>query len=186
MSAEAVGWVYRHSPYEGQFLAVHLAVADTVSDQHANQFWMVLPKLAAKARVNRGTAKRALDHMCDTDEWGDSPFLELVEQSDGGRGRPSVYRFLFPDVPVVYETRASGTTGPAETRASHTKPARHARKPAHDARGKEPKEPNDQNAGEKRSTIQAGCCGEQVPLVDILEHELLCPTFAAQNAQVPA
>lgn len=153
MSAEAVGWVYRHSPYSGQFLAVHLAIADVVNDQANNQFWMALPRLSEKARVNRGTAKRAIDQMV-----ADS-FLTLVEKSNGGRSRPSVYRFQFPDVPVVYETRASGT-----------EPAHQTTLPAHHARGIEPKEPNEHFGG--RSCFCGA--GPYVELSDYMDHIEVC------------
>lgn len=111
MSAEAVGWVYRHSPYSGSTLLVHLAIADSVNDQHSNEFWMTLPKLGVKARVNRGTAKRAVDQLVS------DGFLETMARSSGGRNLGSTYRFCFPAVPVVYETRASHA-GSDETRAS--------------------------------------------------------------------
>lgn len=150
MSAEAVGWVYRHSPYAGQFFAVHLAIADVVNDQADHQFWMALPHLSRKARVNRGTAKRAVDHMVERS------FLDLVEQSNGGRSRPSVYRFCFPDVPVVYETRAS-----------RTKPAPHARIPAHGARGIELNEPNEHTA--QRICVR---CGDVCDGLDVYQTHL--------------
>ena len=164
VSAEAVGWVYRHSPYRGQFLAVHLAIADVVNDQAGHQFWMSLPKLASKARVDRGTAKRAIDHMCSKDEWGQEPFLVLVQQSNGGRSRPSVYRFRYPDVPVVYETRASGT-----------EPAHGADLPARGARGKELNEPNEQPCARR---ICTGCGEALDDVAAYMDHvESDCPVL---------
>lgn len=100
MSAEAVGWVYRFSPYTGATFAVHLALADTVSDVHDYELWMALGKLARKARVTRRSAQRAVDTMVD------DGLLVLVEQSHGGRHRPSRYRMTMPWSPPVWEPRA--------------------------------------------------------------------------------
>ena len=114
MSAEAVGWVYRHSPLTGSEFCVHLAVADSVNDQHVNEFWMSLPKLGKKARVSRASAKRAMDALVA------GGFLELVTQSHGGRNLGSTYRFCFPDVAVVFDSRStlSPRAGSAETLSS--------------------------------------------------------------------
>jgi len=105
VSAEATGWVYRHSPYRGALFSVHLAVADSVNDQHGNEFWMAQGTLASKARVGRQAANTALAGMVA------DGYLEILEEG-GGRSRPSHYRFLFPDVPVTHETRklSPGTT----------------------------------------------------------------------------
>jgi hypothetical protein len=101
MSADAVGWVYRHSPYTGVTFQVHQAVADSVNDQHGNEFWLAKPKLSVKARTSVASAKRAME-MLTADG-----FLELLEESGGRAG--SRYLFLFPDVPVVYDSRATGS-----------------------------------------------------------------------------
>lgn len=98
MSAEAVGWVYRHSPFTGLTFAVHLAIGDSVNDQHHNEFWMLMHKLAKKARTTRARAQKAVQVLVH------GGFLERLE-SGGGRSRPSLYRFSFPDVPVLYESR---------------------------------------------------------------------------------
>lgn len=98
MSAEATGWVYRRSPYRGASFTVHLAVADSVNDQHGNEFWMAQGALASKARVGRQTANIALATMVA------DGYLEILEEG-GGRSRPAHFRFLFPDVPVTHETR---------------------------------------------------------------------------------
>lgn len=97
MSAEAVGWVYRHSPFDGATFQVHHAVADSVNDQHGNEFWLTKAELARKARTSPRTASSALAALTA------AGCVELVEES-GGRN-PSRYRFLFPDADVVYDTR---------------------------------------------------------------------------------
>lgn len=112
MSAEATAWTFRHSPVTGATLVVHLAIADSVNDQHGNEFWMAIPRLASKARVERRTAGRAVAELVD---WG---MIEcLSTEPDAMRsGRPLRYRFLFPDeADIVYESRtkdAGATTQP--------------------------------------------------------------------------
>lgn len=91
MSAEATGWVWKHSPYKGhhaKFL-IHLAVADVVNDAHGNEFWMSQKGLAEKVGVSRQS-------VC---EWfHDATDRGLVEcvRDNSTAGRPNVYRFLMP------------------------------------------------------------------------------------------
>lgn len=96
VSAEATGWVLRHSPHRGATLLVHLAVADSVNDQYGNRFWMAKGNLAAKVRMNRKTAIGAVAELVD------GGFLEVLSAR---HGEVVEYRFLFPDAPVVYEGR---------------------------------------------------------------------------------
>jgi hypothetical protein len=60
MSSEAQGYVYKTSHHRGATFNVQLAIADTVNDAHGNRFWLTVPTLAAKARVNLSSARRAL------------------------------------------------------------------------------------------------------------------------------
>lgn len=114
MSAEAVGWVYRHSPYAGATFQVHLAVADSVNDQHDNEFWLTRGRLAKKARVSPRSAFTALTTLTE------GGFLDLLDESSGRT--PSRYRFLYPDVPVVYDSRSPSTV----QRLHGSKPANRA------------------------------------------------------------
>lgn len=101
MSSDAVGWTFRHSPYRDtpSVFAVHLAVADSVNDQHNNELWMTQTKVARKARCSRQAASRALIRLVD------EGFLELVEDNSKA-GKANRYRFLFPrEAEVVYEAR---------------------------------------------------------------------------------
>lgn len=101
MSADATGWTIRHSPYKGAALLVHLAAADSANDQNGNELWMSVSTLGEKARVARTTASEVVTRMLA------DGFLEvLVDHRHDNAGFPSRYRFLFPDVPVVFETRA--------------------------------------------------------------------------------
>ncbi len=104
MSAEATGYVYRHSPFRGAMFGVHLAIADSVNDQYGNTFWLAKTKLAAKARMTENSAKTALDALVN------GGFLEVLEESVGRY--PSKFRFLFPEVEVVYESRHTSTPQP--------------------------------------------------------------------------
>lgn len=97
MSAEAVGYVYRHSPYTGAAFTIHLAIADTVSDQNNNKFWMATDNLAAKTRTSRRTVQKAIDQLCDD--------LFIIETRPANQHQPATYVFLFPAVDIVYETR---------------------------------------------------------------------------------
>lgn len=101
MSADATGWVFRHSPFRGAAFTVHLAVADSCNDQHGNEFWMRQTVLAKKARTSRKTVGEALAAMVERG------FLELVEEGNGGANR---YLFLFPECAVVHESRTKGAT----------------------------------------------------------------------------
>lgn len=101
MSADATGWVFRHSPFNGITFAVHLAMADSVNDLHANEFWMSQERLATKARTTRKTARAALEALI-----AEKFLAELPGKSTDHGGSPvRRFRFLFPDHPVVYETR---------------------------------------------------------------------------------
>lgn len=107
-----MGWVFRHSPCKGATFQVHLAVADSVNDQHGNELWMAVGTLADKARVTRGTAIKAVGALVA------DGYLTALEPAvdDEGRptGRPGRYRFEFPDdAPVEYESRwaARGVRG---------------------------------------------------------------------------
>ena len=102
MSGEAVGYVYRHSPYNGATFNIHLAIADVVNDAHGNKLWMATDTIAEKTRTNRRTVQRAIDRLCD------DGFMELVEKAT--QHRPAIYKFLFPTVEPVWVSEHSGVT----------------------------------------------------------------------------
>lgn len=99
MSAAATGLVWEHSPYRGATFLVHLAMADVVNDAHGNEFWMAVPGLARKCRLNRRTVTEAIATMV-ADE-----YLERLE-SGQAEFKPSRYRF------AVEKLAASGVTDP--------------------------------------------------------------------------
>lgn len=104
MSGDALGYVVRHSPFKGATFTVHLCIADSMTDLHGNRFWMATSTLATKARVSRQTASEAIGELVS------GGFLSVVQspmKPDGKKptGRPGLYQFEFPDVPLVFETR---------------------------------------------------------------------------------
>ena len=106
-------WVLAHSPYTGAKFALHLCVADTVNDEYGQKFWMSPSKLARKARTTRETASRWLW------EAADAGFLRVIEDHRGertstGQGLPSLFRFLTPPMPKVYDFRRVGGAPDAE------------------------------------------------------------------------
>jgi hypothetical protein len=85
MSAEAVGWVFRHSPYAGDGLVVHLALADVANDVYGYELWLKRAEIGSKSRCSLATVDRALHNMRA------AGYLEVLE-AGGGRGNPTHYR----------------------------------------------------------------------------------------------
>jgi hypothetical protein len=88
--------VFRCSPFTGATFACHLAIGDSVNDQHHNEFFMSVGNLAKKARVTRRSAQTALRKLVG------AGCLVLLENEDGEVRR---YRFEFFPQAVVYESR---------------------------------------------------------------------------------
>lgn len=110
MSAEAVAWVYRHSPYRGVVFAVHLAIADTVNDLHDNRFYARQAHLAAKARVSVRRARDAIETlMADGYIAPTDPAAADPDERESA-GRPVDWTFLFPECPVVFDPRRKART----------------------------------------------------------------------------
>jgi hypothetical protein len=111
VSAEATGYVWRHSPYRGAVFAVHLAIADVVNDQNHNELWMGQRNLAAKARTDRKTANLALQTLVA------DGMVTLLEEH---RGKPCKFRFEFSQAAVVFDSRVRRDTSPLGSDASPT------------------------------------------------------------------
>lgn len=123
MSAQAVGWVFHESPYEGAVFALHLAAADIVNDAHGNELWASVATLAGKARMSERHARRGMSRLVR------DGFLEVLSVEPGKVCR---YRFLMPDPghgvtpdmvsPLTNESPdpGHGVTGPLTSGASHT------------------------------------------------------------------
>jgi hypothetical protein len=99
VSAEAMGFVFRSSPYRGSTFAVHLAIADSVNDQNGNELWMSRESVATKARVSPRAAIYALKELVS------DGFLSRTERE----GRTNLYVFLFPER-ATRAKRAGGAT----------------------------------------------------------------------------
>lgn len=115
MSAEATGWVWRHSPYRGAELLVHLAIADVVNDAHDNELWMSTAALAHKARVSRSTVTAALAQMVA------AGFLRVLE-AGGDHRRPTRYRFSTGGSTSAISDGTSAISGPSLDRSPVTNP----------------------------------------------------------------
>jgi len=134
MSAEAVSYVYRHSPYNGATFTIHLAIADVVNDTHNNEFWMATDTVAQKTRTNRRTVQRAIDTLCN------DGFMELTGKAT--QHRPATYRFLFPPVDIVWTSEQSGVTSDPSGVTSRTPGV------TFDPSGVTPRHPNSNNSKE--------------------------------------
>lgn len=102
MSSQAMGDAFSRSPYRGDRLLVHLAIADVVNDLNGNRLWATRSTLAEKARVSVPTVARALADMV-RDGW-----LEVVT-AGGGRGNPTEYLYQLGGKPSHGETDNSET-----------------------------------------------------------------------------
>lgn len=115
MSAEATGWVWKHSPHKGHHVKflIHLAVADVVNDAHDNQFWMSQESLASKV----GASVRSVNGWFS--EAVDSGLVQCVVDNSRA-GKPNCYRFLMPQggtqpLRTGYAAIAQGGTQPLRT-----------------------------------------------------------------------
>lgn len=90
-----MGWAYKFSPYTGAAFAVHLALADVANDVNGFEIWARQRDLGMKARVRRQGVSQHIGSMIE------DGFLEQLEDN-AAKGEPNRYRFLFPDVPLVF------------------------------------------------------------------------------------
>jgi hypothetical protein len=183
MSAEALGWVYKYSPYSGAAFSVHCAIADSANDQNHMELWMALGKLGRKARVGRQACSGVVQQMV-TDG-----FLEVVERSAGGRHRPSRYRFLMPPGTALFfdytyregvptETVVSGDSRGVETVASASETvASGAETVAHGDTRRTQGNP-------KNLPVLRVCCGENFTSLELYQDHL--ETCIEANDWTPA
>lgn len=114
MSSEAIGWVFRCSPYKGARLAIHLAIADSVNDLHDYEMFARQSWIAAKARVGRQVVNDALAEMVA------DGLLVLLEDNAAAR-KPNRYRLLMPPFEAVFNM-SSQTTSKQPDMSSTTTP----------------------------------------------------------------
>lgn len=81
MSIRWIDHVWQHSPYSGERLLVHLALADTAHDD--GRLWITQAHLAAKARCSVEWVRKTIKQMQD------EGVLHVTEK--GTRGRATVY-----------------------------------------------------------------------------------------------
>jgi predicted transcriptional regulator len=138
VSGQALGDVFKHSPFTGGTRLVHLCLGDVANDLHQNLLWLSVRTIAKKAKVSERTARRALTQLV-TAGW-----LEAIEAEDGrkpGPGKPQTYRFLYStevrigNMAAVTAANLSGTaanlSGTAAISARQPRPsgARHTSSP---------------------------------------------------------
>ncbi len=95
MSAQAMSWVFRSSPYSGDFRLIHLAIADVADDAYSSRFWIGEELLAARANCSARTVQRAVARMAA------EGYLEVIDARHG-HGKPKEYRFLMTSPPEQY------------------------------------------------------------------------------------
>jgi len=108
MSAEATGWVWRHSPYVGVAFAIHLALADSANDQHGYRLFARKQWTADKARTTRKTVREVMGQMV-----ADGMLEVLVVR----HAHPTEYRLLLPQVEPMWTPNAGVPR--ADTNPSH-------------------------------------------------------------------
>ena len=82
-------WVWQHSPYSGERLLLHLALADFANDEG-----VCFPShstLAKKARCSNGWVSQTIKQMIS------DRLIEIVEPAGQGRGKVGRYRLLKGD-----------------------------------------------------------------------------------------
>jgi hypothetical protein len=89
MSIRIMTWVWQHSPYSGERLLLHLALADFANDEG-----VCFPShstLAKKARCSNGWVSQTIKQMIS------DRLIEIVEPAGQGRGKVGRYRLLKGD-----------------------------------------------------------------------------------------
>jgi hypothetical protein len=74
-------------------------IADSANDAHDFELWARQRFFADKARISRQRTNKFIDEMI-----AEGTIEELENHAQAGR--PNRYRFLFPDLPIVFDTRA--------------------------------------------------------------------------------
>lgn len=85
MSIELMGQVWKHSPYEGSRLLLHLAMADHANDE--GWFYAGQNSLARKARCSVEYVRQSVLKMVDDG-------LLIIERKGSSKGRATEYRLL--------------------------------------------------------------------------------------------
>lgn len=87
MSIKIMSWVWEHSPYKGEALLIHLAVADYANDQ--GMCWPTQETLAQKARCSTEHVRRVVKRMQE------DGYISIVAASKGP-GSSHTYKLEYP------------------------------------------------------------------------------------------
>jgi hypothetical protein len=103
VSDKCRAYVWERSPYKDKAFTVHLALGDTANDLYGYRIFYTQGKLAAKTRTTPKTLRTIFDQMIA------DGFLEELDglPPQGGGRAIRQFRFLMPDVPVVWTEDAS-------------------------------------------------------------------------------
>ena len=86
MSVRWISQVWQSSPYKGERLLLHLALADFASDEGI--CWPSQSTLARKARCSKNWVRLSISQMVR------DGLVEIVEPAGAGRGKVGVYQLL--------------------------------------------------------------------------------------------
>lgn len=90
-------FVTQRSPYKGASFFVHYFLGDLENEDNDHILWLSLSKLSLRLRMHENTVYKAVNQMVD-----DGFLVRLDDDSNRRRGTPRRFRFVFPDVPVIF------------------------------------------------------------------------------------
>lgn len=86
MSADALAYALKNSPYKGSTWIIHIMLGDIANDAHGYRLWLSQASIAKKAKTTRSTVALAVQQMVS------DGFLTL-EEDNSACGKPNVYIF---------------------------------------------------------------------------------------------
>ena len=95
MSLDAMDWVFQKSPYKGELMLIHLAVADGVNDMCGNLFQIDEKAVAKMAHCSVEKVQRAMRRMIH------DGFVEVVQDRNMPTDNSPLYRFIMPGNPPM-------------------------------------------------------------------------------------
>ena len=107
-------WVWQHSPYSGERLLLHLALADFANDEG-----VCFPShstLAKKARCSNGWVSQTIKQMIS------DRLIEIVEPAGQGRGKVGRYRLLKGDTECDLSEPIGHTVKPVRSHSGVSDP----------------------------------------------------------------
>ena len=107
-------WVWQHSPYSGERLLLHLALADFANDEG-----VCFPShstLAKKARCSNGWVSQTIKQMIS------DRLIEIVEPAGQGRGKVASYRLLKGDTECDLSEPIGHTVKPVRSHSGVSDP----------------------------------------------------------------